>query len=188
MQYWHDTIGNIVIILSADFDAKKSSINKYCFYLISRINISEAVVVKMYTDTFEYHYDTTRVSFQWKVLGGEPDMLELQYRYIIIFTCFWGNEFSVEIDPNTLDKDCLAMRLEDCLLGLFFFIKSKNMCSWLVLSSKQADTCGPKSALLKNSTVHSIMNMLKIYNANSGFVTRWHYMPSFSGKKIRMIE
>ena len=44
-------------------------------------------------------------------------------------------------------------------------------------------TCQPKNALLKNLTVHSIVIILKIYNVNSGFVTGWHYMPSFFCKK-----
>ena len=49
-------------------------------------------------------------------------------------------------------------------------------------------TCQPKSAPLKNLTVHSIVIIIhKIYNANSGFVTGWHYMPSFYGTKFRMI-
>ena len=40
-----------------------------------------------------------------------------------------------------------------------------------------------KSTPLKNLTVHSTVIILKIYNMNSGFVTGWHYMPSFAGKK-----
>ena len=46
-------------------------------------------------------------------------------------------------------------------------------------------TCQPISAPLKNLTIHSVVIILKIYNANSGLVRGWHYMPSASGKKTQ---
>ena len=69
----------------------------YCF----ENNISEAVVVVMNADTFKYHYDTTRVFFEWQVQGGEPDKLELWCKYIIILilhSC--GSEVAVESEPQ----------------------------------------------------------------------------------------
>ena len=62
-------------------------------------------------------------------------------------------------------------------------LQSGTICI-VFLVNKQ--TFQPKSAPLKNLTEHSIVIIHKIYN--SGFVTGWHNMPSFSSKKFRMIE
>ena len=38
--------------------------------------------VEMDVDSFQYNYESTRAAFEWQVTAGEPDTLELWYRYV----------------------------------------------------------------------------------------------------------